>query len=348
MVSAISRRDILQLATLGLGTLAFRPLSPLEGGEFRPIGVVRITVAHTDVFEQPDVNSPIVGTFERDKLVSILEEMKDPALLPNAPHWYRIRTGFLYSMYTQRVDDRHLNKPVSWIHAEGTLGEISVPYTRAYLNNPLYGWTPVYRLYYKSVHWITDVDQGPDGKTWYQISDESDDNLKYYVPGQHIRLIKPEELTPISPQIPWEDKRIEVNLTTQECKAFESDQVVLHTLISSGIPGIGGDSPIPTYTPTGRFNIQVKMPSKHMGDGRVTDDVEAYELPGVPWCCFFDQTGVAFHGTYWHDNFGRRMSHGCVNMTMEDAKWLYRWSLPESNFFEWEKRGFGTRVIVHT
>lgn len=344
----LTRRDFLQLGTLGLGSLAFRPLSPLAYSDFNPIGVVRITVAKTDIFQEPDASSPILGTFDRDKLVSILEEIKDPEALPNAPCWYRIRNGFLYSMYTQRVEKRHLNIPLTWVHDEGTLGEVTVPYTRAYLNNPLYGWMPVYRLYFRSVHWITDVDQGPDGKPWYQISDESDDNLKYYVPGPHIRLIDPKELTPISPETPWEHKKIEVNLTTQECKAYESDKLVLHTLISSGIPGIGGDSPIPTHTPTGRYNIQVKMPSKHMGDGRVTDNIEAYELPGVPWCCFFVDTGVAFHGTYWHHNYGRRMSHGCVNMTMEDARWLYRWALPQADFYEWEKRGFGTQVIVHT
>ncbi|MCJ7700030.1 MAG: L,D-transpeptidase, partial [Anaerolineales bacterium] len=214
------------------------------------------------------------------------------------------------------------------------------------VNNPLYGWQPVYRLYYQSVHWITAVEEGPDGKSWYQLSDESDDNLKYYLPQSHVRLIKADELTPISPEIPWEHKRIVVNLTLQDMKVFEYDQVVLHTLISSGIPGIGGNGPIPTSTPTGRFNIQVKMPSKHMGDGRITDRIDAYELPGVPWVCFFTDTGVAFHGTYWHHNFGRRMSHGCVNMSMKEAKWLYRWALPESEFYTWEKRGYGTQVTV--
>jgi hypothetical protein len=348
MVKSLSRREFIGLSTLALGSLAFRPLSNWgqELDDFNPIGVIRITVGETDIFQEPDVDSPIIGSFERDKLVPIFEEIVEPNALPNAPRWYRIRNGFVYSMYTQRVENRHLNEVRSWTHEEGTLGEITVPYTRAYLNNPLYGWQPVYRLYYRSVHWITDVDEGPDGKAWYQISDESDDNLKYFVPGPHVRLIKPDELTPISPDVPWEHKRIEVSLLKQELTAYEYDEIVMHTLISSGIPGIGGTSPIPTYTPKGRFNIQVKMPSKHMGDGRITDRIDAYELPGVPWCSFFHETGVAFHGTYWHYNFGRRMSHGCVNMTMEDAKWLYRWTLPEAEFYEWEVKGFGTSVKV--
>ncbi len=347
MSPEVSRRDFLKLSALAFGTAAFRPYSYWEpemaGPE--PLGVVRVTVGETDVFQEPDVESPIINRFARDQLVPIFEEIRNPEALPNAPRWYRLRNGFLNSMYTQRVEGRHLNQPVRWVHEEGTLGEITVPYTRAYLNNPLNGWLPVYRLYYQSVHWITKVEEGPDGRQWYQISDESDDNLKYYVPQTHVRLIQPEEITPISTQVPWEDKRIEVSLIKQELKAYEKDQVVLHTLISTGIPGIGS-GPIPTATPTGRFNIQVKMPSKHMGDGRITDQIEAYELPGVPWVCFFTKTGVAFHGTYWHDNFGRRMSHGCVNMTMKDAKWLYRWTSPEAEFYTWEKKGFGTQVIV--
>jgi hypothetical protein len=349
MSDTLTRRGFLQLGTMAAGSVAFRPLSywvpEIKGLD--PIGVVRITVGDTDVFKAPDIQSDIIGVFHRDQLVPIFEEIKDPGVLPNAPRWYRLRNGFINSMYTQRVENRHLNEPVPWVHEEGTLGEITVPFTRAYLNNPLYGWKPVYRLYFQSVHWITAVEEGPDGKSWYQISDESDDNLKYYVPQAHIRLITPEEISPISPEIPWEHKRIEVSLAKQELWAYEYNQVVLNTLISSGIPGIGGSSPIPTATPKGRFNIQVKMPSKHMGDGRVTDVIGAYELPGVPWVCFFVDTGVAFHGTYWHDNFGRRMSHGCINMTMKDAKWLYRWALPEIEFYSWEKRGYGINVIVY-
>jgi hypothetical protein len=348
MTQSFTRRDFLKLSSLALGSLAFGPFSYLgtEMEDFDPVGVVRITVGKTDIFEEPDVQSPIIGNFGRDQLVPIFEEIIDPEALKNAPRWYRLRNGFVNSMYTQRVENRHLNEPVAWVHEEGTLGEITVPYTRAYLNNPLYGWMMVYRLYYRSVHWITAVEEGPDGKSWYMISDESDDNLKYAVPAPHVRLIKPEELTPLAAEVPFEHKRIEVNLTKQELKAYEYDRVVLHTLIATGIPGIGGSSPIPTATPTGQFNIQVKMPSKHMGDGHVTDEIEAYELPGVPWVSFFTDTGVAFHGTYWHYNFGRRMSHGCVNMTMEDAQWLYRWVLPETEFYEWEKRGYGTRVTV--
>ena len=83
-----------------------------------------------------------------------------------------------------------------------------------------------------------------------------------------------------------------------------------------------------------------------MGDGAVTDDVEAYELPGVPWVCFFHKDGIALHGTYWHNNFGRRMSHGCVNLRMQDALWIYRWTTPLIAPGEWYTRDYGTRLSI--
>ena len=61
--------------------------------------------------------------------------------------------------------------------------------------------------------------------------------------------------------------------------------------------------------------------------------------------------GNAFHGTYWHDNFGLQMSHGCVNMRTDEAKWLFRWSTPVfktpiESHQDWEQRGMGTLVII--
>ena len=61
---------------------------------------------------------------------------------------------------------------------------------------------------------------------------------------------------------------------------------------------------------------------------------EYYYLPGVPWVMYFFQ-GYAIHGTYWHHNFGKPMSHGCVNLTIEDAKWFYNWA------------EIGTTVVTH-
>jgi len=82
------------------------------------------------------------------------------------------------------------------------------------------------------------------------------------------------------------------------------------------------------------------------GDGNLFAGIEDYELPGVPWTSFFTETGVAFHGTYWHNNFGAPMSRGCINMRVEEAKWLFRWAWPAHEAEKISNRGLGTRVLI--
>ena len=125
------------------------------------------------------------------------------------------------------------------------------------------------------------------------------------------------------------------------------------TMATSAVPTAIPPSltPEPTNTPTGRFNIQVKMPSKHMGDADLAAGIDDYVIPGVPWVSFFTERGHAFHGTYWHDNFGVPMSHGCLNMRTAEAKWLFRWTLPAAPFEDideltLDRKGFGTAVHI--
>lgn len=114
-------------------------------------------------------------------------------------------------------------------------------------------------------------------------------------------------------------KWIEVNLTEQKTYAWEGDQLVKEYLISSGLPG--------TPTVQGVFRMRVRTRSQTMSGGDRAAGTY-YSLPNVEWVQYFYQD-YSFHGTYWHNNFGNPMSHGCVNMTNEDAEALFRWSMPE-------------------
>lgn len=350
MNESISRRDFIKLSAMAMGSIAANPITDWiledENPPLDAIGVGRVATAEIDIYKEPDFKSDVIGKRQRDQFISILEEIIEPEDKPRSPKWYRIQDGYAHSTHIQRVEDRTLNQPLPGIPEGGWLGEITVPYTRAYRSTITYGWVPLYRLYFQSVHWVTAVEEGMDGELWYRLSDELL-KIDYHVPATHVRIIHQSELTPISPEVPFEKKKIKVSIKDQTLWAYENDELILETLVSTGIPSMGGTANgIPTATPRGKFNISVKMPSKHMGNGKMTDDINAYELPGVPWVSFFDTSGVAFHGTYWHYNFGYKMSHGCVNMTMEDAKWLYRWVLPEIEPQEWERRGYGTQVIV--
>jgi len=347
-MTPISRRDALKLTLLGLGGLAWRPL--LKGnarGQQPFIGLARITISTVSVHREPDFRSPRVDSLKRDDVVRVLAEVRSPYGPRYNPRWYRINTGFLHTAYTQRVGIR-LNPVAVDIPKGGRVAEVTVPYTQSWHQRADGQRARLYRLYYGSVHWVTAVKLGPHGEPIYEITD---DLLKvpYEVYAPHLRLIPPEEMTPLSPDVPPGAKGIEVNLKTQELIAYEGNTEVFRTTISSGIPSDAPtDNGIPTRTPSGHFRIFTKLPARHMGDGNLASSLEAYELPGVPWVSFFVDTGVAFHGTYWHDNFGHPMSHGCINMRNADALWLFRWTTPAYTPLEFEAKGNGTRVWVHS
>jgi len=357
MEQKLSRREFLKLSGLALGSLALAPGWPRPQEEDAGL-VGRVTVKEIDLRSAPSDKAPIIGKRYRDQLVHIYAELNPP----DAPKfyntlWYRVWGGYLHSARLQIVRDK-LNTPVSSILESGQLVEVTVPYTDALQYSEQGGWVPWRgnRLYYETTHWATGVREGPDGRPWYQITSELTQTEKYYVPGEHTRLIPPEEFTPISTDVPFSEKRIEVSIEQQTLRAYEYDKVVLETKISSGIPNDRIDeSELPSATPRGRFNIYSKLPNKHMGSvsgNPDSDQGSGFSLPGVPWTCFFAEGGYAFHGTYWHNNFGLQMSHGCVNMRNADAKWLFRWTTPvfETKIEgpeDWERTGYGTRVDIY-
>lgn len=344
----LSRREFLHLAGLAFAAPGLAPLRSLLPPEDRqePLGIGRVTAQVIGIYAEPSYKSERLAWKPRDRLLDIIEEQISPHGPARNPRWYRVVGGYAHSAFIQRVETAHLNPPLARLPPGGQLGQVTWPFTQSFLKTPSPPWRPLYRLYFGSVYWITHLETDPDGQAWYGLTD---DRLRVvlYVPAAHLRPILPEELAPISPHVPPDEKRIEVYTEEQAVAAFEGEKEVFRAPVSTGIPS-RGPSPngIPTDTPQGRFRVVLKLPSRHMGDGDLTADPAAYELPGVPWVSFFHAYGIGFHGTYWHDNFGIRMSHGCVNMRNADALWIYRWSTPPAGPGEWFKRGSGTIVRV--
>lgn len=112
-------------------------------------------------------------------------------------------------------------------------------------------------------------------------------------------------------------KYIEVSLSKQRLYAYENGRLVREFPISSGT------SRYPT--PTGDFSVQRKKVSTRMKWEYGPNDPNNYDLPDVPHSQFFNGP-FALHGAYWHNNFGNPMSHGCVNLPLDQAAWLYSWS----------------------
>ncbi len=143
-----------------------------------------------------------------------------------------------------------------------------------------------------------------------------------------------------------ENKWIEVDLSEQKLRAWEGDHMFLETLVSTGLPYFP--------TPTGEFHIWYKTRSTRMkgGEGKY-----AYNLPNVPYTMFFEGSGIpssrgyGLHGTYWHNDFGKVHSHGCVNLPTEIAKELYYWTSPNMPEGKSATRATpdnqGTRVVIH-
>lgn len=145
---------------------------------------------------------------------------------------------------------------------------------------------------------------------------------------------------PVYPAMPTTEKWISVDLSRQRLFAWEGDRLMNSFWVSTGVAR--------TPTVTGVFRIWAKIPSQVMeGGSRAVGDY--YYLPNVQWVQYFYQD-YALHGAYWHSNWGRPMSHGCVNLRNQDAKWLYEWASPVNDEWKWyvsEPSNPGTLVIVH-
>jgi lipoprotein-anchoring transpeptidase ErfK/SrfK len=353
MPTELSRRDFLRLAALtvsSIGTLAYSPFRDRLPEEDRDtldfIKTVRVAIRKDEIWKEPRLNSTLADIRKRDEMVRVIEEFISPHGPEHNPRWYRVVGGYMHTAHLAPVET-HYQRPVSRLEPGGQVFEVTVPFTQSLRFTERYGWEPLYRLYYGSNHWVIDIAEGPDGQEWYVIEDDLL-HVEYMVPATHLRRIEKAEFSPITPEIL--DKRIEVSLADQTITCYEEGRVVLHTSVSTGIPNLKPTTNgIPTDTPKGKFNVSMKTAVRHMGDGKLTTDIHAYELPGVPWSTFFTDTGVAFHGTYWHDNYGGRMSHGCVNMRIDEAKWLYRWTTPVDLHEpgKWHTNGYGTRIEVY-
>ncbi|HKU45165.1 MAG TPA: L,D-transpeptidase [Polyangiales bacterium] len=118
--------------------------------------------------------------------------------------------------------------------------------------------------------------------------------------------------------IPSKARWISISLERQTLVAYEGARPVFATLVSTGKAGHD--------TPSGVFRIQSKHVSTTM-DGEAAGDEDAYSIEDVPYVMYFSGS-VALHAAFWHEKFGKVRSHGCVNLTPLDARWLFHWASP--------------------
>jgi lipoprotein-anchoring transpeptidase ErfK/SrfK len=121
---------------------------------------------------------------------------------------------------------------------------------------------------------------------------------------------------------------IEVNLYDQTLAVYDNNQLVFATLIASGLN--------PFFTRPGLFQIAQKKPTETMSGGNGSPDY--YYLEDVPWTMYYDGTR-ALHGAYWRTVLGYPASHGCVNLSVGDSRWLYDWAKEGDWVYVWDPSG---------
>jgi hypothetical protein len=166
-----------------------------------------------------------------------------------------------------------------------------------------------------------------DDALWYRIT--FDEWLRYpervsddwYVNAAYVSVLYDEgERTSWEHEVPaTTTQRIVVDVSEQRLQAYDGEVLFLETPISTGLEI--------TPTPMGTFTIFKKTPSRYMqGPLPGLVDQQVYDLPGVPWNLYFTSGGAVIHGAYWHNSFGSKYSHGCVNVPLAVARRLYRWT----------------------
>jgi L,D-transpeptidase catalytic domain len=145
-------------------------------------------------------------------------------------------------------------------------------------------------------------------------------------------FVPPPEATPVEPEeeeasLDWSFgpgpqqgswKEIVVSISAQSMWAYEEGQLVMSSLVSTGTAEVPE-----TTTPVGFHSVLAKFDVQTM-EGTISGD--HYRVEDVPYVMYFDNAGNALHGTYWHFNFGAPMSHGCINLPMDIAAWMYEWA----------------------
>ena len=327
-------------ATL-LGGLEWAASIPSQLEESPQFG--RVLEETVQVFKEATFQSELVKIYWRDLVLPLSGATLGSGEPAYNRIWYRIgEEGYVHSGSIQPV--RVIPQPNGGsIPSGGRLAEVTVPYTDARrLPSNLASSLVAYRMYYGTTHWVFSQKQDDQGRSWYELFDDKY-RLNYYANASHLRLIPPAELSPISPQIPMEGKRLEVRLEDQVVIAYEWEKPVFMARAATG----GNFSTGNYSTPAGHYISNYKRSTRHMAAGDHAAP-NSYDLPGVPWVSYFTPEGISFHGTYWHNDFGHPRSHGCVNLSSAAARWVFLWSLPVvpiGEVFAYKDYGTGIDII---
>ena len=362
----LSRRDFLKIAGASLGALAFRPpksfdleyfSSPKRLPDFPKSEIIgRVLENGIDLRSQP-TNDETVNTSISELAADTLVEWGRQVVgnvvggLKNQ-RYVETPQGYIYASVLQPT--RNLpNTPITEMPAgqKGFWAEVTVPYIELahegvvaspWLQDHItYNFRP--KLYYGQVVWIDQI-RTSNGFPEYRWNEDVPHGYGYGAYGEFfwgdgagLKVLTDEDAAPISPDVDPNDKRIEANLDYQTLSCYEGSTEVYFCRIASGLgydPSTGQASD-KLATPVGNLLTHWKIVSLNMTAGTFQS---GYSTPAVPWSTMISGDGVAIHGAFWHNAFGEKRSHGCINVTPEDAKWIFRWTTPSVSLAQTEVR----------
>jgi lipoprotein-anchoring transpeptidase ErfK/SrfK len=252
--------------------------------------------------------------------------------------WVETPQGYIYAPSVQPVRNNP-NTPLTSLPGSGDQKgmwvEVTVPYVDIVQESPpaRSPWLKEItqpRLYYSQVMWVNDIKTNSQGKVIYRVDEKYGTyGDVFWANAEAFRPVSDEEISPIHPDV--EDKRIVVDINHQVLICYEENQEVYFCRISSGAKFDFEGKPLDEYsTPIGPHPIWRKLVSIHMSGGGTGS---GWDTPGIAWTSLFVGEGVAIHSTFWHNDFGTPRSHGCVNASPEDAKWIFRWTTPAVSYY---------------
>ncbi|HSO11812.1 MAG TPA: L,D-transpeptidase [Anaerolineales bacterium] len=383
MQKDLSRREFLKLSGVGFAGLSALALNRYKTFDFETLAtpkrlpqfpaspiIGRVVDPGIDLRNSP-TNDPNLNTsiakLDADTLLEWKREVVGNVIGGlNNQRYVETPQGYVYSSVLQPT--RNLpNTPIAEMPAgqPGFWAEVTVPYVdlthegtvaSPWLKDHIaYNFPP--RLYYGQVVWIDQI-RNINGFAEYRWNEDAPHGYGYgaygelfWADGAAFKILTDADTAPISPDVNPDDKRIDVDLDFQTLSCYEGNTEVYFCRISSGIKAIldplTGAVDNKLATPVGNLLTHWKIYSLNMTAGSFQS---GYSTPAVPWSTMISGDGIAIHGAFWHNAFGEKRSHGCINVTPEDAKWIFRWTTPYVSLAQSEMRvslpDHGTIVVT--
>jgi lipoprotein-anchoring transpeptidase ErfK/SrfK len=342
----LSRKNFIKLLGLGVTSVGIKPILGLhqetQFPDYDRLGRVCI-IGMVDIKSAPYEGSDTVGVLYEDAVIPWLREVvaKEPNYNYYNQRWVETQDGFVYAANIQPVRNNP-NQPINALlptsMGEGIWAEVTVPYADVTLvNGPSSNsWVKAridqglpLRVYYGQVYYVDQIKTDKNGNVFYRANPNYYGGVDmFWVPAEAMHAVTEDEISPINPEV--EKKKIVVDVSRQTISCFEGDTEVYYCRVSTGAKYDMFGNPVEKWsTPIGTYVISRKFISLQMSGGTTG---APYDLPGIGWVSVFATGGVAIHATVWHNNFGTPKSHGCVNTLPDDAKWIFRWSLPQTPY----------------